>query len=115
MEEALQHNETLDILKDDFLLAQESLRSLEHPTTEEGLKEVVTFSDFLHTKNKLISSVQWVPEYAFRIQVSGDQVYHMGCSHAEQTAFIMSPTTLTMTLTQFMRSRGLFCNGWEHI
>lgn len=63
MEEALQHNETVDILKEDLQPVETLAAPKERPESEEVLKEAVTFSDISYSKNKLISFIQWVPEY----------------------------------------------------
>ncbi|CDJ49242.1 hypothtetical protein, conserved, putative [Eimeria brunetti] len=62
IEEALQHNETIDILKDDLSAMKATARSTVQAESEEALKEVFTFTDLSYSKNKLISFVEWIPE-----------------------------------------------------
>lgn len=64
VEEALQHNETVDILKEDFMLPEIPACPEEQATAGEELREAITFSDISHSKNKLISSIHWIPECA---------------------------------------------------
>lgn len=59
----MQQNETVDILKDD-LSQMETTVSASVQEPEEGLKEVFTFTDLSYSKNKLISFIRWIPEYA---------------------------------------------------
>ncbi|CDJ36610.1 uncharacterized protein EMH_0091840 [Eimeria mitis] len=62
VEEALQHNETVDILKNDMLHMEGAAGTALQLETEEGLKEAFTFTDLSHSKNKLISYIRWIPE-----------------------------------------------------
>ncbi|CDI86721.1 hypothtetical protein, conserved, putative [Eimeria praecox] len=62
IEEALQHNETVDILKDSLSHMETFVGSAVQMETEEVLKEAFTFTDLSYSKNKLISFIQWIPE-----------------------------------------------------
>ncbi|XP_026190880.1 uncharacterized protein LOC34617411 [Cyclospora cayetanensis] len=62
MEEALQQNEAVDVLKEEYMPLEESGNAEEHVKVKDSIREAFTFSDLLHSKNKVISSVRWVPE-----------------------------------------------------
>ncbi|KAL8433640.1 hypothetical protein Efla_005279 [Eimeria flavescens] len=61
VEEALQHNETLDILHEDYGALAMSSFPRDHAAAEGGFLKALTFSDLTHTKNKMISSIKWIP------------------------------------------------------
>ncbi|CAK4624064.1 hypothetical protein LEN26_006346 [Aphanomyces euteiches] len=63
MEEALQQNETLDIVLDPLaILAEEEMAAGGQHKSESNIKELRTFTDLIYSKNKTLPSIDWHPK-----------------------------------------------------
>ncbi|KAL8270028.1 hypothetical protein Esti_006061 [Eimeria stiedai] len=101
IEEALQQNETVDILSEQYARPRSCALPHHEGTSEGRIRETVSFSDLSHTKNKWISAVHWLPTLARPLRSSGELV---ACSAMENTSFderVETPGRATGSLVLF--------------